>query len=211
VILFVDNDVILKLTACDLFWEAIACLGFKDSDVRVLDTAKYKFRSLSRKTKNKKSKENYSEEVCERAITIVEKLTTVSTDNNNPIISIKSDGLDVGELTLIGEAILAPSFYLASGDKRCLRAMTKCSDLDNVRNSLNRRLICFEQLIAKLIAVKGFEMVKERVLPNKDCDGVLSAVFGSGDRSTEANVSAALDGYITALDQECPNLLHIDI
>ena len=42
---FVDNDVLLKLTACDLFWDAIALLQVNPSDVKVLDRAKHVIRN----------------------------------------------------------------------------------------------------------------------------------------------------------------------
>ena len=56
---FVDNDVLLKLTACDLFWDAIALLQDQASDVsdiRALASAEFMFRG------KKSIKQQYSEE-----------------------------------------------------------------------------------------------------------------------------------------------------
>lgn len=95
-ILFVDNDVILKLTAFDLFWDAIACLGFQNSDIRVLSSAKFVF------AKNKQVRKNYSEQVRQRAIAIIKNLTQISATPDNPLIAIEFGGLDQGELTTNG-------------------------------------------------------------------------------------------------------------
>jgi C4-dicarboxylate transporter len=45
---FLDNDIILKLVACNLFSEAIRSLNLVESDLRVLSDAKYVFRNSRR-------------------------------------------------------------------------------------------------------------------------------------------------------------------
>jgi hypothetical protein len=201
VILFVDNDVILKLTACDLFWEAIACLGSQDSEIRVLSSAKFVFE------RNKEVKKNYSEQVRQTAIATVKKLTQVNATPDNPFIAVDYKGLDQGELILIGAAIAEPCFYLVTGDKNCLRALMVCPDLEIAKHKLKGQVICLEQLIVKLIEDKGFDAIKEKVTPVRDCDKSLKVAFGSGPCSTEPNSLFALNDYIAEIERDCPNLL----
>jgi hypothetical protein len=62
-------------------------------------------------------------------------------------------------------------------------------------------------VILVLIQLLGFEVVKARVVPMRDCDKSLKACFGSGELATEKNVVEALEGYIAALRQSAPGLL----
>jgi hypothetical protein len=203
VISFVDNDVILKLTACDLFWDAIALLKVQPSDVKVLDSAQYVIK------KKKEIKQRYSEEIREKAIDLVKTLTQIEADPLNPFLALQQiKGLDVGELNLTYAAISEPAFYLVTGDKKFMRKLSEVPEMAIAREKLNGRVICFEQLIHKLIIVKGFETVKQKVLPVKDCcDTALKSAFGSGDRAEEVNVIDSLGQYIQDLKRDCPNLL----
>jgi hypothetical protein len=201
VISFIDNDALLKLTAYDLFWDAITLLGVQPTDIRVLASTEFVIR------RNKSIKQQYSEEVRTKALSLVKGIVKVEADQANPFLSLQVAGLDPGELTLIHAAIAEPSFYLATGDKRCLRALVNTPELVTARQKLNGKVVCVEQLIAELIAVKGFEAVKQKVVPARDCDTALKAAFGSGDRAQEDNVLWALEQYIQELRRDCPNLL----
>lgn len=210
---FVDNDVLLKLTACDLFWDAIALLQdqtsdvqpFDASDIRALASAEFMFEG------SKSIKQRYSEEIRTKAIAIVKKLTPVESDPLNPFSGLNIQGLDVGELNLIHSAIAKSDqkgfVYLATGDKRCLKAFVKAPELAEAREKLSGKVVCFEQLIYQLINNQGFEPIKQKVLPVRDCDIALKSVFGSGDRAEKSNVIDTLGQYIQELKRECPNLL----
>ena len=201
VISFIDNDIILKLTSCDLFWEAMDLLGVQIADIRVLTSTRFVFR------RNQSIKEQYSEEVRNKAIELVKKFSTVEADQSNPFFSLQVEGINIGELTLIYEAIAVPSFYFITGDKNCLRALVKTPELTTTREKLNGRVICLEQLIYKLIIDTDFEVIRSKVVSARECDTSLKVAFGSGDRAEQPNVIWALEERIKELNQECPNLL----
>jgi hypothetical protein len=201
VISFVDNDALLKLTACDLFWDAIALLGVQPTNVKVLVSTEFVIRG------NKSINQQYSEEIRTKAIALIKGVSKVSTDQANPFLSLQVPGLDLGELTLIHAAISEPSFYLATGDKRCLRALVNTPELNTARQKLNGKVVCVEQLIAELITVKGFETVRQKVVPARDCDTALKVAFGSGNQAQEDNVLWALEQCIQELRRDCPDLL----
>jgi len=54
----------------------------------------------------------------------------------------------------------------------------------------------------------GFEVVRDKIVPVRDCDKACKAVFGSGAQSTEENVLSAIAAYIETLRAETGNLLH---
>lgn len=107
-------------------------------------------------------------------------------------------------LTLAPEKV---SYWLISGDKRCLEFLSQVPELATLKARWQGRVICLEQLILRLIEVQGFEWVKGRVLPVKEYDTALKACFGSGDLATETNVRQTLAAYIQDVRVRAPDLL----
>jgi hypothetical protein len=203
-LVYIDNDIILKLCTCGLFWEPIAALEFAKDNLRILDSAQFVFMG------NRKVKRQYDPidlAIREKAIALVTTLKTVAASASNPLLGLDCPGLDQGEAILIGEAITQPSFYFMSGDKTCFRALWKYKELAEVREKLCGRVICLEQLIRFLIEAQGFETVRDRVVPVRECDQVLKAIFGSREESKRENSLATLAGYLEELDRDCPGLL----
>ncbi len=196
---FVDNDVILKLVACDLFEEAIAAFEIGRSNIHVLETARFTFRG-------NKVKKNYSEEVIEKAITTIKNFDTVEAEIDNPLFSLKIPNMD-DELKLIVAESAEPAFYFATGDKRCLRALTEVSELTTMKEKLSGRVVCFEQIIIKIIQVYGFKFVKKKVLLAKECDKALRVAFGSGEKAEERHTLETLHVYTAEINRDCPFLL----
>jgi hypothetical protein len=203
-LVYIDNDIILKLCACDLFWEAIAALEFAKEDLRVLVSAPDVFRNHK---KIQKQYDPIDPTIREKAIAVVTPLKTVAASRSNPLMSLDCPGLDLGEAILIGEAIAQPSFYFMSGDKKCFRALWKHKELTEAREKLCGRVICLEQVIRFLIEAQGFETVRDRVVPVRECDRALKAIFGSGWRSEKENSLATLSDYLEKLERDCPGLL----
>lgn len=99
------------------------------------------------------------------------------------------------------------SFYLITGDKRCLIALAEASQLVEIRQRLLGRVICLEQIILKLIETQGFNEVLVKVLPGREYDTALKAIFGSGEKATQENVLQMLEGYIGKLRIKTSGLL----
>jgi hypothetical protein len=72
---FLDNDVILKLTTYRMLDEALDCLEIDQSDIRVIESARFVFCS-------KKLQKKYSEETLLSAIEFVKSCTTISAQDN---------------------------------------------------------------------------------------------------------------------------------
>lgn len=201
-LLFLDNDVIIKLAASNLFWDAATCLGFQSHDLRVLATAEFVFKS-------KAMEKIYPKSIRDSAISIVKQCQTANLiyDKNLEIL-MGIEGIDPGEATLIVAATIQDSlFYLATGDKRCLMALSASTGLASIRQQLNGRIICLEQIIKKLIETRGFQYVLSQVILAREYDKSLKAIFGSGKDSTPDNVAIALEGYIQDLRKNAPGLL----
>ncbi len=201
---FLDNDIIRKLIAFGLFEEALAILQITKADLRVLTTAKFVFRKEQNKQKR------HTPKVWAEVIELVENCSTIS-ETTDDLAEVKQleqfrNVIHEGEATLILATRGEIDFLLLSGDKNFMKALALIPDR-TIYNRLCGRVVCLEQFVLKLIEVKGFIWVKQRVLPERDCDGALKACFGSGEQATEANVRETLISYIKEVTDAAPNLL----
>ncbi|OKH31990.1 hypothetical protein NIES2101_41110 [Calothrix sp. HK-06] len=101
------------------------------------------------------------------------------------------------------------SFYLTRGDKRCIIALANSNEpaLVAIRERPAGKLVCLEQLILKIITVEGFDVTLVKVIPAREYDKALKAIFGSGERCTQDNVLMALSAYIQDLRDDAQGLL----
>jgi predicted nucleic acid-binding protein len=200
---FLDNDVILKLTTYRMLDEALDGLEIDRSDIRVLESARFVFGS-------KKTKKKYSEETLLFATEFVKKCPKIATQDSEEYRllekQIKND-IDPGEATLIAATFQESASLLATGDKRCLKALANTECLDFIHKGLQGRVICLEQIICKSIEIQGFEWVLEKVIPNLDCDATLRAAFGSGSKSQYETVLGTLNIYIQDLQTTSAGIL----
>jgi hypothetical protein len=202
VIVFIDNDILLKLSCCDLLNETMAVLRLSAADVRVLRTARFVFQ------RNRQVADRYSEQGRFRAVAFVKSCQTIVEEGGDEFERLQAtDGIDIGEARLLAATSGLANFVLMTGDKRCLQVLAAQAELAEVRQRLQGRVICLEQVILRLIQRSGFDWVKARVVPMMACDTALQACFGSGELATETNVVEALEAYITALRQDAPGLL----
>ena len=84
------------------------------------------------------------------------------------------------------------------------------ASLPNAERIIDRvagSVICFEQIVMRIIQSSGFDLVRTRVVPACDCDTVLRAAFGSGLEATEETVMRCLTVYTTYLREETGPLL----
>jgi hypothetical protein len=190
---FVDNDIILKLVACNLFWEALTILGLTQADLRVFPSAKHVFR------KNNRVMQKYPQAIRADAISIVERCTEIIPELPDELQILDVEGVNRGEAFLISATRYETSFYLTTGDKRCLKALAAAPQLGAIRQRLDGRVICLEQLIFRLICTQGFDEVLTKVLPAREYDIALKSSFGSGEKATQEDVSQTLKGYIEDL------------
>jgi hypothetical protein len=201
----IDSDIVHKLVALSLFDDAIDALQVDRSNLQVLPTARYVF------SRQKQKATQYSDEIWDLAIAVVRGCQQIR-------VVLDAEGLDeaeylsqfrneihVGEQQLILATRSLPDFLLLTGDKVCMRALPRLKP--EIYRRLERRVICFEQVVLLLIRWLGFERVKRQVASVWECDTTLRACFGSGERATVENVVLALSGYVGDLQRQAPGLL----
>lgn len=212
-ILLADNDIILKLAACDFLNEAITVLGASRETFRVLPTARYKIE------KDKKLLPRYGIDGITRALSFVKTCTQVDDVDLHGRADelVKTTGIDVGEALLIASAAGHPHSVLATGDKRSLVQLCKDPTKHTyLRAALAGRVVCFEAILLTLIRQPwvGFARVRERVVggllteqPLEHRDGAMRAAFSRGMESDASDVEDTLAGYLEHLRHQTGDLL----
>lgn len=201
---FLDNDILVKLVACNLFDKAISILDIDRSNLIVLPSARHYFK------RSKSAKRKYPENIRLKVTEIANGCKTVNPSTQDAISEVeilqKYENIDNGEALLVAATREEEYFWLTTGDKRFLRALTN-SELDLIVSRLQGRVICLEQLIRQLIYVKGFEEILINVLPARKYDKSLETIFGSGEKSTRDNVLYSLESYIEDLRKDTKEIL----
>lgn len=214
----VDNDIIQKLATFDLFDETIKLFEADSTQVRVLATAKYKFRGDLEKLEKGRLRRPEAKLVnYKRTVEIAETLPQIGqTEVDSELFEQLStfEGIDAGEavLTAYVAQVLQKNetgeAFILTGDKRYLKALAEVA-LPELQALFANRFWCLEQLILRDIHEYGFEAVRDKIVPVRDCDKACKVVFGSGEHSIEKNVLEVIATYIETLRAETGNLLHL--
>lgn len=198
---FLDNDIILKLSAFDVFEEAIASLDLDWQQLRVMDTAYYVFQG------NRQIVAKYSEEIRQRAIAVTQRCEAIAIDASDEFLLLR-DFIDIGEASLIAATGKEDTFFFTTGDKRCLEALANNPSLSAVHDRLCGRTICLEQLIYRLIMSQGFEVIQKKIVSAYDCDRAIKNIFGVSTFADESTVITNLQSYINDLQLRSRGLLY---
>jgi hypothetical protein len=202
--LLVDNDAILKLSACNLLHEALTLLGCMPQEAMVLDAARHAFRKR-RDRQRPQDIQEYTLAGLERAVIFAENAIRIQEAPDPSIQEVLASIPNVdpeGDLILVDRAYALKDAILLTGDKRCIRAIAKNEPTRFIYDSLVNRVVCLEAVIRALMTAHGFEHIRDCVVPVTECDTALKVIFGSGKFAQHANVQAAIEGYITDLERD---------
>lgn len=203
-----DNDLILKLAEFDLLGDAVEVLGVTRKDVLILPRAKRVFPSKVGKT--------HTRDGVDRAMKFIAGLELVEqVDPQEHIILQRAKfiengiefKIDPGEATLFAATKLLDDVLVATGDKKCLRALHACADCAPIISWLEARVICLEQVILRLIDHKGYKWVQSRVGRGVG-DKSMEQAFADGRADwPEVECRKWLDAYVADLKQKTGCLL----
>jgi hypothetical protein len=199
VICLVDNDIIYKLATCNLLDDALTAQDSARADAYVLPTAKYKFGVASRRPS--RGEQQYGAEVFARIRDFLVSVREIDAAGLSEELQLLAniDGIDVGEAILFSATVEFGEYILATGDKTSLHALAMAPVCFSIAQRIRGHVICLELIAKRLIQHFGFPYVKDRVVPARACNTMLSVAFGSGWDATEPNVLSALDSYINEL------------
>ena len=201
-----DNDIVKKLAICNLLDEALGALGVSYDEILVLPTARFK---LGVAKNADKARAQLGTETFDRLKSFLDRIGVIDTVPPPDEQRLFDDALDIdtGEAILFSASAHYAACLIATGDKRSLRALAALPNAELIIDRMAGRVICFEQIVMRIIQQSGFNVVRSRVVPACDCDTVLRAAFGSGLEATEETVMRCLTVYTQYLRDETGPLL----
>lgn len=170
----------------------IDLFGFTKPNVYRLDAVAYQIqRSASFK--------RYSDVVRSRALAACCEVVSLTMHNpSTRTLARLSEihDLDDGEVQLIAAMMDQDNYFLASGDKRAIRA---AAGNQWVRGQVQGCIICLETVLIELVCRDGVEVVASAFSVLREVNTTLRVVFSRGDDSSHENCIAGLDSYLNEL------------
>lgn len=207
----VDNDVLIKLAAFRLFEGGLALLGGSD-EVGVLGAARYVVPSAI--ARNGRIADREGAIASWREVADALEPLEPSADELDLAVTMEEFAargglpLDPGESQLIAISILRPMARLVTGDKRAIAAAETLRSEVPELTSLDGHVICFEQIIERLIAILGDAVVQEAVCAEPNADRAVAICMGCASAAYEtASSDEGLASYISDLRTYAPSLL----
>ena len=196
-----DNDIVEKLAICDLFDEALAALNATRSDVLVLPTLKHRIGIGAARPKAVKRLGEATANRLVAFIASVGEITEYSAADHDLLENLdESVEIDPGEIILLAATANLTDYLLLTGDKRCIHSVATSPACAVIAQRIQGKVVCFEQVICRIIHHCGFDAVKTKVVPVlNNCDTALRAAFGSAIHATESNTLACLESYIAEI------------
>ncbi len=203
-IVLADNDVIKKLAYCDLYDEFFQAFGVSSEEIFVLNTA----RPVLTAPRHRRHLDDDSFGRLTAFLDAVEVITA-SPDADEQIALAEQQNIDTGEAVLFSIANQLKDSLLATGDKRSLESLAATADRTCQRlcKKLTGKVVCFEQILEKILDLAGFDAIRDRLIDGRDCDKVLAIVLGSGLNAPEETVREGLTSYIKDLRRRTGALL----
>lgn len=188
-LLFTDNDILLKLANCNLLDCFIDELSLSHHEVFLTPKAKFSLQSqLNKNLSSQEAKDSLSN--------FLMKVSYIEDPVDDSLIAdlISIPNIDSGEAILFAKLISTEASFLATGDKRSLKAILEEVELQKFRTHFLNRVYTFESVLLFLLDRKGFLFVSSMISRNPDMnDSVLRMAFGNG--RDEQHARACLNSY----------------
>lgn len=202
--LFLDNDIILKLSSANLLEKIETIFNSTSSSIYILPTAK------SYISKSKRVLTKYRQTTIKEALKIISNYQTIPdsyVDQNKFIKLSKIEGIDSGEQLLYSLTPSSEDFLILTGDKVSITALNESSVISSIQRYFKNKIVCLEQILINLIRSEGFIDIKNNIEKSNFCgdDKTIKICFNQTD-AVESDVTNCLDSYISDLKKQAPNL-----
>lgn len=203
-LLFVDNDIIIKLGSAGLIQEIEKIFNTNASSIFILPTAKSYF------SKSKKLKHKYSHEIIDKTLSIINNYSVIPDEyiDQERFITLSSiENVDSGEKVLFSITPLLKDFLILTGDKNAIIQLNNHPILEPIKNDLARKIVCLESILIKLLERYNFNSISEKITQSDFFgDTVIRLIFSQSNLTLE-NVKNGLNSYYSDLRERTGVLL----
>lgn len=156
-LLLSDNDIIIKLSLLGLFDDFLECLKISKKEIFITPTAQHSIPAQFKKYEKELGEIKY-------ALPKTSDFTIVEDIDSEVLSELQSDNIDSGEAFLSAVLIKNNQYYMATGDKRFLKAIKATSYNECFKN----KIFTFELCLSILCKNKGYPYVKGIILSNQE-------------------------------------------
>jgi len=202
---FIDNDIILKISSIAAWKEVEETFRVKRDSFYVLPTAKNYIQ------KSKTVKKNYTEEVIKYALEFIATCNEITEQqiNKDDIDSLSEvPNIDAGELILFSVKNVN-DFLILTGDKKAIIQLNSANEA--IKEKLEHKIVCLEKLLLEILRNNDFETI-ERKIKSNFCsnDKVVKIAFSQSDLSV-GKVNECLSSYYQDLKNKSNHFLYLFI
>lgn len=203
-LLFLDNDIVLKLGALGLLKELEKLFNTEASSIYILPSAKYFI------SNNKKLRIKYSEELLQNTLKAIRNYHVIPDDfvNDQKFLSLADiDKIDSGERLLFSLNPANKDYLILTGDKNSIIQLSQQQNVDNIKSELKGKIVCLESIVLKLIEINSFDFIEMR-MNEKDFGGdkILKLVFNQSNLTLEKTREGLLS-YFNDLKEKAKDML----
>ena len=210
-ILLADNDILIKLAACDLFGDFVAAYGVTPADIRILKFLRFSIRSP-------RHRKRLGEAGYGRLVAFVDAVADVPIEPDPDYLAALNNqtdkNIDAGEAALFAVCPLIVGSVIATGDKKSLAGLNLAAAADEtcavVCRNLAGRILCFEQIVLRILDHSGFNTLRDRLVEGRECDRGLTFWLGSASDADEQKFREGLASYLRAARTASGTLLATD-
>ncbi len=210
-IVLADNDILIKLAACDLFDDFLTAYEVSPADIRILKLARHSIGS-------RKHRRRIGEEGYQRLVVFLDAVADILLEPDPAHIAALNKqtdkNIDAGEAALFALCPHMPGSVIVTGDKKSLAGLTLAAETDGVcatmYQNLAGRVFCFEQIVTRILDRVGFEAIRDRLIAGRDCDRGLTFWLGSELDADEPRFREGLRSYLDQARATSGTLLATD-
>jgi hypothetical protein len=201
--LFIDNDIILKISSISAWPEVEKTFGVTRDSFYVLPTAKYYIK------RSKTVKENYSEEVIKCALEFIATCHEITEQqiNKDEIDSLSEVlNIDAGEQILFSVKDIK-DFLILTGDKKAIIQLNFANQV--IKKKLEQKIVCLEKLLLEILRNNDFDIIQNKIKSNYcSNDKVVKIAFTQSGLSVD-KVNECLSSYYQDLKSKSNQLLYL--
>lgn len=211
----IDNDVLLKGAWYGVILDLVAVIPAAPADAFILGQAKFVIGNRLEKSERKgvsgaqAAKAEFQAALQVLSViepTAAEQAFAAGIEKQAQLSGLE---LDLGESLLCAVALSRQLSFLATGDKRAIRALEALLPQLPELHELAGKLLCMEQLLGRLLPDK-FTSLRNAICAVTGADKAISNCFACSSAQPRVNdCIQGLTSYVNALRREAPTLLSV--
>lgn len=207
-----DNDVAVKGACYGLLANLIAAIPAATSEIGVLGASVYVVPAKIRRARlnaNSAMAVTQFENLIKNAHLLEPSAEETSLAAEIELIAQEENlALDSGESQLCAIAIIRELDRFVTGDKRAIQSLETATGKNNVRTKIAGRILCLEQVFARLLIQEDGAIVRKSVCHEPEIDQALSICFACSSPKVEPeDWRRGLESYIADIRKKAPSML----